>query len=311
MMDTRVVRSAKLILITTACLFASCVCSAQREPSWSSAVAHAVKMSPEARIVVLDSATGRLLASSHLSEAARTLAYPGSAMKPLVLYGLVAGGRWDPARRIACTRKLTIDGHTLNCSHPPALPLDARQALAWSCNTYFATVAATLGPGELRKLLAPSGLLGQTGLAGGGDETTADYRDPRTSDENQLALLGISGVRVTPLEFAVAYRWLALQLAAHADTQAAQVVSAGLEDSASFGMAGAADRGGVAVAGKTGTASVETSGRGPTHGWFVCLAPAKKPSAIVTVYLPAGNGDDAAHVAAEVLAHSPLNGAAP
>ncbi len=43
--------------------------------------------------------------------------------------------------------------------------MDARQALTWSCNTYFATVAGTLAPGELRTLLAPTGLLSQTGLA--------------------------------------------------------------------------------------------------------------------------------------------------
>ena len=163
----------------------------------------------------------------------------------------------------------------------------------------------------MRTLLAPTGLLGQTGLDGSlkDGEATADFRDPQTVDENQLALLGINGVRVTPLEFAVAYRWLALQLAAHPDSEAAKVVSAGMEDSASFGMAGAADLGGVAVAGKTGTASAESGG--PTHGWFLCLAPAKAPSAIIAVYLPAGRGNDAAHVAAVLLAHSPLRPAKP
>jgi cell division protein FtsI/penicillin-binding protein 2 len=312
MMDTRGVRGMKLIAVFWGGLAGASLCAAQVVPAWQSAVAHAAKIAPQARIIVLDSATGRLVASSHLAEAARTLAYPGSAMKPLILYGLVAGGRWDPSRRIACSRELHIAGHALNCSHPPAPAMDARQALAWSCNTYFATVAATLGPGELRTLLAPTGLLGQTGLAGSlGNEATADFRDPQTDDENKLALLGINGVRVTPLEFAVAYRWLALQMAAHPETAAAQVVRAGLEDSASFGIAGAADLGGVPVAGKTGTASTETSGHGPTHGWFICIAPARQTSAIIVVYLPTGNGNDAAHVAAELLAHSPLSQAKP
>lgn len=275
---------------------------AQTPLTWPSAVAHAARFAPEARIVVLDIATGRLLASSHLAEAARTLANPGSAIKPPALYGLVAAGRWDPARRIACTRKLSIAGHSLNCSHPPLAPMDAREALAWSCNSYFAAVAGTLAPGELRALLAPTGLLGQTGLAPG--EATASFRDPRTLDENRLALLGVEGIRVTPLEFAVAYRWLALQLAAHPETAAAQVVRAGLEDSASFGMAGATALGEVPVAGKTGTASAATGGQ--THGWFLGLAPSSAPRAVVAVYLPAGHGADAARVAAELLAHSPL-----
>ncbi len=276
-----------------------------RPPStWQTAVNSATKLAPDARIVVLDLASGGLLASSHLAEAARTLTNPGSAMKPLSLYGLVAAGRWDPARRIACSRKLRIGVHSLNCSHPPSPAFDARGALAWSCNTYFATLAGTLQPGDLHALLAPTGLLGPTGLAAG--EATAVFRDPHTPDEIRLAFLGVDGVRVTPLEFAVAYRWLALQLVAHADSAAAQVVRAGLEDSASFGMAGAADLGGVPVAGKTGTASAEPNGRGSLHGWFICMAPAQQTRAVIAVYLPSGHGNDAARVAGELLAHSPL-----
>jgi len=267
-------------------------------------VAHAAQSAPEARIVVIDQASGRLLAASHLADAAHTVANPGSAMKPLTLYGLVSAGVWDPSRRVACSRKLRIAGHSLNCSHPPADPMDARQALTWSCNTYFATVAASLKPGQLRALLAPTGLLGQTGLASG--EATAFFREPQTPDETRLAMLGVDGVRVTPLEFAEAYRWLGFQLAAHSGSPAAQVVRSGLEDSASFGMAGAADLGGVPVAGKTGTASAEAGGGGPVHGWFICLAPARQTQAVIAVYLPIGHGNDAAHVAAELLAHSPL-----
>jgi cell division protein FtsI/penicillin-binding protein 2 len=274
----------------------------QSAPSWQSAAAQAAHMAPEARVIILDVATGRLLAASHLAEAARTLAAPGSTLKPLVLDGLVASGRWDPARRVACNRKLRIAGRSLNCSHPPAEPMDARQALTWSCNTYFATVAGTLAPGELRAMLARTGMLSQTGLAP--EEATAEFRDPETPDENRLRLLGVDGIRVSPLELAMAYRWLALQLGVHASSTAAQVVRAGLADSASFGMAGAAGLGGVPVAGKTGTAAAATGGQ--THGWFVGLAPASAPSVAIAVYLPAGHGADAARVAAELLAHSPL-----
>jgi cell division protein FtsI/penicillin-binding protein 2 len=248
-------------------------------------------MAPEARIVVVDIPTGRLLAASYLSQAARTLATPGSTLKPLALYGLLASKRWDPARRVACTRKLRIAGRSLNCSHPPADPMNAREALTWSCNTYFATVAGGIAAGDLRALLAPTGLLSQTGLAPA--EAIAEFRDPRTPDENRLTLLGVDGIRVTPLELATAYRWLALQLAAHTETQAAQVVRSGLTDSASFGMAGAAGLGGVPVAGKTGSAGPESGGQ--THGWFVGLAPSSGPRVVVAVYLPA-----------ELLAHSPL-----
>jgi len=302
MVDTRGVLRARFILWVFPALAAAGWCRAQPATSWPEAVAHASRSAPQARILVVDTASGRLLAASHLAQSAHTLAAPGSTLKPLAMYGLVAEGHWDPARRIACTRRLTVASRSLNCSHPAAEPMDARQALAWSCNTYFAAVGATLGRGLLRGLLAPSGLLGQTGLAG--SEAVADFHEPRTADDNRLALLGVEGVRVTPLELAQAYRWLAGQLAAHPEGSAAQVVQGGLSDSANFGMGGAASMGGVSVAGKTGTAN---QGEGtPSHGWFVGWAPAEQPRVIVTVYLPDGHGANAAQVAAQVLAHSPL-----
>jgi len=251
---------------------------------------------------VQDIASGRLAAAGRLNDAARTVAAPGSTLKPLVLYELVAAGRWNPSRRIACNRRLVVAGHRLVCSHPPAPPFDAREALTWSCNTYFAALARTLKPGELGRLLRPTGLLSATGL--GGAEAVAEFHEPLSEDAEQLALLGVEGVRVTPLELAVAYRWLALELAAHPGSEAAQVVRDGLADSASFGMAGAASLGGVAVLGKTGTAEGIASSQ--THGWFVGLAPAQNPRVAIAVYLPAGRGADAARIAGELLAHAPL-----
>ena len=302
MVDTRGVRSAIFKAIVVAGLAGACCCDPQVPPTWPSAVSRAAQFAPQARIVVLDIATGRLLVASHLPEAARTLAAPGSTLKPLVLYSLVASGRWDPSRRIACTRKLRIAGRSLDCSHPPADPMDGRQALTWSCNTYFAALAGALAPGQLRALLAPTGLLSQTGLAPA--EATAVFHDPQTPDSIRLALLGVDGVLVTPLELAAAYRWLALQLAAHPASPASQAVQDGLAASTSFGMAGAASLGGVPIAGKTGTASPGPGGQ--SHGWFVGLAPSGQPRAVIVVYLPAGHGADAARVAAELLAHSSL-----
>jgi cell division protein FtsI/penicillin-binding protein 2 len=178
--------------------------------------------------------------------------------------------------------------------------------LAWSCNTYFSEVARSLEPGELGRLLRPTGLLGITGLADNAKaaEASAEFREPTNAEASQLALLGVEGIRITPLELATAYRWLALQMAAHPDTRASQVVHAGIEDSASFGMAREAGLGGVPVAGKTGTAEGTASSK--THGWFAGIAPADKPQVVVVVYLPAGRGADAAAVAAGLLSHSPL-----
>jgi cell division protein FtsI/penicillin-binding protein 2 len=174
--------------------------------------------------------------------------------------------------------------------------------LTWSCNTYFAAAARTLRPGELGRLLRPTGLLGATGLET--NEAVGEFREPDSADAEQLTLLGVEGVRVTPLELATAYRWLAMEMAAHPDSDAAQVVHDGLKDSASFGMAGQVSLGDVTVMGKTGTAEGVESSR--THGWFVGLAPAEKPKVVIAIFLPAGRGADAAHVAGEILANAPL-----
>jgi cell division protein FtsI/penicillin-binding protein 2 len=307
MMDTRGVRIASFMAMAAVLAAGAYPCRPQTAPSWANAAEFAAKAAPQARIVVLDISSGRLLAASRLDEAARTLAAPGSTLKPLALYGLIAAGRWDPSRRIACTRRLRIGGRSLNCGHPPADPMDARQALAWSCNTYFAAVGESFGPGELRRLLGTAGLLGQTGLAG--NEAVAEFKDPQTQDQASLAVLGLVGIRVTPLELAAAYRWLAIQLAAHPASNAARIVEAGLSDSASFGIAAPASLGGVVVAGKTGTANLGPGTQ--SHGWFAGLVPAERPSAVVVVYLPAGHGANAAEVAADLLAHSPLRQTGP
>jgi cell division protein FtsI/penicillin-binding protein 2 len=287
------------VLTTAGALGVSCQSPVQ---GWQSAVDRAAGHFLDARIVVLDIASGRLLASRRLGDAARTVAAPGSTLKPLVLYSLIRAGRRNAASRVACNRQLVVAGHRLACSHPLAPPFDAQEALTWSCNSYFAAVARNLKPGELGGLLRATGLLGLTGLAP--QEASAEFREPDSTDSEQLALLGVDGVRVTPLELTTAYRWLALELAAHFDSEAAQVVRAGLEDSASFGMAGQASLGGVAVLGKTGTAEGASSPR--THGWFVGLAPAENPQVVIAVFLPAGRGADAAHLAGDLLANAPI-----
>lgn len=280
----------------------SATCQSAHPSSWHDAVERATSISPDARIVVLDVATGRILAAHRLDEASRTLAAPGSTLKPLVLYSLLAAGRWNAESRVACSRDLVIAGHRLACPHPQAPPFDAHDALTWSCNTYFAAVAHSLTPGELGRLLRPTGLLGPTALFA--PEATADFHEPRTIEEEQLTVLGVTGIRVTPLELATAYRWLALEMISHPDSVATRTVEAGLRDSAKFGMAGEANVGDISIAGKTGTAEGAITSR--THGWFVGFAPAQKPRAVIAIYLSAAHGADAARIAGVIFANAPL-----
>jgi cell division protein FtsI/penicillin-binding protein 2 len=292
----------KLAVIAAGLLATRALASAQEDPAWRATMQSAARAAPQARVVVVRIGDGHLVAARHLEEAAKTLAAPGSTLKPIVLYQMLAAGVWNAGQRVPCPGKLEISGRRLACSHPTARPFDAEEALAWSCNAYFAQAARVVPAGRLTQILQTPGLLGQTGLAGA--EATAEFRAPRTTEETQLAVLGVDGIRVTPLELAAAYRWLARELDAHAGSTTAATIQGGLAQSATLGIAKGATAHGASVMGKTGTAEGTDSKQ--THGWFVGLAPASKPEFVLVVYLPAGHGSDAATVAGELLAHAPL-----
>ena len=237
-----------------AVLFLTAGAARGEESAWQKAVDAAARVEPSARIVVLDKNSGKLVASAHLDDAARTLAEPGSTLKPLLVFQLIAAGRWEPTQRVACARDLQIAGRRLNRSHPTMPPMDASEALTWSCNSYFAEVAAHVSPNELETMLRKTGLLAPSGLAA--NEASAVFHAPESVEKIKLAFLGVEGVRVTPLELAEAYRWLTNEMEKSPSSASTMTVRAGLTDSASYGMAGAAGMGGVPVMGKTGTAAL-------------------------------------------------------
>ncbi len=131
-------------------------------------------MPPEA-FAVLRLSDGKLLEvrDEHSS------ALPGSTVKPFI-----------PVSGIGqCKRKLSVAGHRLDCTHAPVLgPINGPDAVALSCNCYFAALALRISPETLRQSLqdfAPQ-------LA-------------RTDDQRQLQALGMWGVSATPLRLARAY----------------------------------------------------------------------------------------------------------
>lgn len=268
---------------------------------WTSAIDHAAQSNPDARIVILRVSDGRMIATHHLQALSQTLAAPGSTLKPILLYQSLQTGLWSADRVVPCQRNLTIRDHRLACSHPPAPPFAAREALTWSCNTYFAEMARALPPGHLEQMLRTSGLLTPSRLVP--DEPAAEFHRPRNAEDVELEALGVEGLRVTPLELAVAYRWLAVQMMSEPNSIATRTVRGGLSDSATFGIADEAQVGGVSVAGKTGTA--ENPGSMRSHGWFAGFSPAINPAIVLVVYLPAGRGADAARIAGVILGRSP------
>jgi cell division protein FtsI/penicillin-binding protein 2 len=251
-------------------------------------------------VVVLEVDSGKILARSNLKIAAQRVTAPGSVVKPFVLLELLRLGKLDPSQHLVCHRKLTLAGKRMDCTHAAAITnLNATDAIAYSCNSYFAQAATRLSPDELVRAFQQAGFTARTGLAPGEDEVAGRIIPAPDLSHLQLQALGDWGVEVTPLELLGAYRKLALHRFNN-DLPLASPVFDGLEASVQYGMAHT-DNGpsGITAAGKTGTAAEKSTPQ--THGFFVGYAPADRPEIVLMVYLEHGHGSDAAEIAAPIF----------
>jgi penicillin-binding protein 2 len=249
-------------------------------------------------LVVVDVVSGSILASHNLKAAGRLAERPGSTVKPFVLLALIKAGKLHENEKLHCQRPLFVGAVRMDCTHSPAITeLDAEEALAFSCNSYFAQVSPRLSAAELVQEFRQAGLNAPTGLVN--EEAAGRIDQPVNQTELQLEALGDRGIKVTPLELLEAYRKLAL-LKRGGDAGLYEPVFKGLEDSVTFGIAHAANVEGMSVAGKTGTASSQATAR--THGFFAGYAPAEKPEIVMVVFLAQGRGLDAAAIAQPVFA---------
>src|SRR5262249_54382004 len=100
--------------------------------------------------VVMDVSSGKIMAESNLRVAALRVTAPGSTLKPFVMLQLLERGQVDPEQRMVCRRRLTLVGRNMDCTHSPAVTnLNAADAIAYSCNSYFAAAAQRLTPSQL------------------------------------------------------------------------------------------------------------------------------------------------------------------
>ena len=249
-------------------------------------------------VLVMDVASGKVLAQWHLNVAGQRLEPPGSTVKPFVLMELLRAGKINAGQRVMCRRPLYIGGKRMDCSHPESITtLDAPDALAYSCNTYFSTVAMRLDPAQLAGMYKRIGFSSPTGHAP--NEVSGRISTAREPYQLQLQALGEWGIEITPLELLAAYQNLARQKLKDENLGSAAPVFDGLERAVKYGMARDAQPDGTTAAGKTGTASGAKTPQ--SHGFFAGYAPADKPQIVVLVYLEHGRGMDAAAVAGPVI----------
>jgi stage II sporulation protein D len=241
----------------------------------AAAVAHAMS-GRQGTAVVLEVRSGAVLAAHRLEAAERLLVRPGSTIKPFVPPG---------DERIPCGRHVAVAGRNLDCSHTPVpQAFGVTEALAYSCNYYFAARAAHLREGELEAALRRAIPTARAG----------SIERARTPEERQLMALGEARMLVTPMAMLQAYRRIALE-------RGPPQVVAGLEAAAAYGTARLAAPAGLRVAGKTGTST--EPGATHRHAWFIGYAPAEAPAIAVLVFLDQGRGGaDAAPIAREIFA---------
>ena len=272
--------------------------------------------------IVINPATGQILAAWNLESAVRDAYPPGSAAKIVEAAAALEEGVLVPGDRIVCRGVPPLLGASYRCAHPPAREgLTLRPALANSCNYFFAAVSLRLSAEALLHWYSVFGFGSAQTLDG---NPTGPGRVARASGARSKALeaVGAQDVLATAAQLLEAYCLIAnrgsaprlwtdapplsssapeRQITLRPVTYAS--ILGGLVDCVRSGTCQAAAVRGVEVAGKTGTATAG-DGSGATHAWFAGFAPAEHPRIALVIFLDRGTGaHSAAPLAGRLLRH--------
>ena len=233
---------------------------------------------PAFRVIELPS--GRTLSAGR-DDLLGTPVLPGSIIKIATLVAALESGVIGPGTRMLCPREVVIDGRRVSCSHPDlGRPIGPAEALAHSCNGYFAAVAGRLKREALDRTLVQLGL-------------------PPTLPSVPLAsaAVGIDGARIPADRLLSALVRLTTGTPGlSAETR--RVLFEGLRGAAEYGTASVFHDRGISALAKTGTAAMPGGG---FEGLLVAVTPADAPTRAVVVMAPGGAGFDAARIAADLL----------
>lgn len=259
-------------------------------------------------IIVMDAQTGRVRAVVNPQLAYGQALMPGSAIKPFTALAALRAGLIDENSGTVCPGRFTGLNFSLPCVHADHLPpFSPSQAIAYSCNYYFATAGQRLGRDKLLATLREFSFGQATGISE--DEVDGVLRPceignsarVRTSESKggseqadcrERAAVGESDhIQVTPIQLLTAYTALVngghlfeprvtpsigfrsiersnLTIA----PQHRAVIVEGLRGALRYGTARAAklDSLPLTLVGKTGTALPAKGFR--NNGWFVGFA---------------------------------------
>src|SRR6202012_2877960 len=75
---------------------------------------------------------------------------PGSILKPLLLFSALQQNLVASTTTVFCRRNLRIGNYSYPCTHPQSdISFTGQEALAYSCNTWFAALALRFTPSRL------------------------------------------------------------------------------------------------------------------------------------------------------------------
>ncbi len=250
----------------------------------------------EGTVLVIDPQTGRLRAVANSRLAFEQAFPPGSAIKPFTALAALRAGLLDLQTRRQCQTKYSNEDFEIVCSHPRSnSPFNLTQALAYSCNDYFAHVGERLSEGTFTATLSGVGFGQRTGIAA----SEAAGSLPRGEWRVQTALGDDDKFLVTPIQLLTAfaalvngghlYRPRQTGDTAFRPTEAARLNIApahrtalieGMRGAVKYGTAAKAELGNLPgfVFGKTGTSTASNGFR--TQGWFVGFAADKRPTGV-------------------------------
>src|SRR5215475_8086088 len=119
----------------------------------------------EGAIIVIDPQNGRIRAVVNPRLAFEQTFPPGSAIKPFTALAALRSGLVNREFRYRCQKRYASDGLEIVCSHPVSnSPFSLSQALAYSCNDFFAHVGERLSEGAFNSTLGAFGFGQKTGV---------------------------------------------------------------------------------------------------------------------------------------------------
>lgn len=263
---------------------------------------------------------------------------PGSTFKVVTASAAIDSGQYSPSSVVNGNSPVTISGVPLNNDNNQSFgSIDLTTALTFSVNTVWAQVAEHLGRGTMNRYMQRFGFYSKPPLDYPPGEMTASrpfsFRGhplPPGSPQEDIGRIGIGqgGLQVTPLQMAL----VAAAVANHGKLMAphftsrivdpdgrtvqtisprvmSQVMKASTATAVAQMMQKVVEEGtgtpaqlgsGIAFAGKTGTASVGTTGSGLTQPWFIGFAPIQDPKVAVAVTVERSQGGFGGTVAAPI-----------